>query len=77
MTERSKTTETKAVFAITQKGEKSYWTKVGAAFFSNRDGSINLELDALPVSGKLQIRAEDEREERKDRESGGERRGRP
>lgn len=76
MAERSKPTETKTVYAITQKGDKSYWTKVGAAFFTNRDGSINIELDALPVSGKMQIRADEDREERDERETGGERKGR-
>ncbi len=34
---------------------KSYWTKVGVGFV-NRDGSINLQLDAIPISGKLQVR---------------------
>jgi hypothetical protein len=34
---------------------KSYWTKIGVAF-ENRDGSWSLELSALPVSGKIQMR---------------------
>jgi hypothetical protein len=34
---------------------KSYWTRVGVAFV-NRDGSLNLHLDAIPISGKLQVR---------------------
>jgi hypothetical protein len=51
-----------AVFAITERGDKSYWTRVGVAY-TNRDGSINLNLDALPVSGRLQIRS-DEKSER-------------
>jgi hypothetical protein len=34
---------------------KSYWTKVGVAF-ENRDGSFTLELAAIPVSGRLQMR---------------------
>jgi hypothetical protein len=48
----------KAVFAVTEKGDKSYWTKVGAAF-PNRDGSWTLRLDAFPMSGTLQMRDED------------------
>ena len=36
--------------------DKSYWVKVGAAF-KNRDGSINVFLDAFPANGKLHIRA--------------------
>jgi hypothetical protein len=34
---------------------KSFWVRVGVAF-TNRDGSINVFLDALPVNGKLQLR---------------------
>jgi hypothetical protein len=49
------------VFAITEREDKSYWTRVGAAF-TNRDGSINIALEALPVSGKLQLRKPEARE---------------
>ncbi len=34
---------------------KAYWKHVGRAFV-NRDGSINVLLDALPLGAKLQIR---------------------
>jgi hypothetical protein len=34
---------------------KSFWTKVGVAF-ENRDGSWALELAAVPVHGRLQMR---------------------
>ena len=56
----------KSVFAITERGEKSYWTKIGAAF-TNKDGSITIQLDALPVSGRLQVRENGDREERNGR----------
>ena len=52
-----------SVFAITERGDKSYWTKVGIAFV-NRDRSITVQLEAFPVSGKLQIRSEDKPEQR-------------
>ncbi len=45
----------KVVFAVTEKGERSFWTRVGAAF-PNRDGSMTVKLDALPMNGTLQIR---------------------
>lgn len=46
----------KAVFLITQRGEKSYWTRIGTGFV-NRDNSITLKLDAVPVgTSQLQIR---------------------
>ena len=53
----------KIVYAITERGEKSFWTKIGVAH-ANRDGSINVKLDALPISGTLQIREEEARGER-------------
>ena len=52
-----------AVFAITERGDKSYWTKIGVAFV-NRDKSITVQLEAFPVSGKLQIRSEEKSEQR-------------
>ncbi len=46
----------KVVWMITERGDKSYWTRVGVGF-ENRDGSVTIQLDALPVSGsKLQVR---------------------
>lgn len=35
--------------------EKSFWNRIGVAF-RNKDGSYNIRLDALPVSGELHIR---------------------
>jgi hypothetical protein len=58
--------ETRTVYAITERGERSFWTKIGVAF-PTRDGSLNVQLDALPVSGRLQIRSDEPRD-------GGERR---
>ena len=71
MTEKN--TETRAVFAITEKGDKSYWTRIGAAF-TNKDGSINVELDGFPVSGRMQIRDRDEPKDPEERPSRGRRR---
>lgn len=53
------------VYALTERGDKTYWTRIGSAY-ENRDGSITCRLDALPVSGVLQIR---ERTERSDDQS--------
>ncbi len=40
-----------------EKGEpaKAIWTKIGIAFL-NRDQSLNVRLDMLPLNGKLHIR---------------------
>lgn len=34
---------------------RQFWVRVGAAFV-NRDGSLSVRLDAVPVNGRLQIR---------------------
>ncbi len=47
-----------AVYAVPEStdGEKKFWPKIGIAF-TNRDGSINLILDALPIgTNRLQVR---------------------
>jgi hypothetical protein len=46
----------KTVYTVVERSPgKSHWTRVGVGFV-NRDGSINLKLDAVPVNGTLQIR---------------------
>lgn len=55
--------EPKSVYAVTERNGKSFWTRIGAAFLNN-DGSLNVTLDALPVSGRLQIREDERRRER-------------
>lgn len=52
----------KVVFALTERDGKTHWTRVGVAW-PNRDGSLTLTLDAIPVSGKLQVRDPQERDE--------------
>jgi hypothetical protein len=47
-----------AVYAVTgsKDGEKTFWPKIGVAF-RNRDGSVAILLDALPLgTNKLQVR---------------------
>lgn len=45
----------KEVFMIKEGKERSYWTRIGVAFV-NKDGSLNVRLDSLPLDGKLHIR---------------------
>jgi hypothetical protein len=46
----------KIVWMISQNGDRSFWTKIGVGHV-NRDGSINLVLDAIPLGAhKLQLR---------------------
>jgi hypothetical protein len=45
----------KIAYVITQRNGKNHWTRIGVGFV-NRDGSINIKLEAIPVTGELQIR---------------------
>jgi hypothetical protein len=46
----------RAVYAVVPKQEgKDVWLRVGSAF-ENRDGSVTVLLDAVPIGGRLQIR---------------------
>lgn len=55
----------KDAFLISEdKNGKSHWTRVGTAFV-NKDGSLNVFLEAFPKDGKIQIR---ERKPRKTKE---------
>jgi hypothetical protein len=63
-----------AVYAIPEStnGERPWWTKIGVAF-TNRDGSISILLDALPLgTNKLQVR--EQREDGRPSANGGPRR---
>jgi len=45
----------KIAYVITQRNDRNFWNRVGVAFV-NKDGSINVKLEAVPVSGEIQIR---------------------
>jgi len=53
----------KVVYTIIEPGDgKNIWRTVGSAFV-NRDESLTVLLDALPVNGRLHIREPKERED--------------
>jgi hypothetical protein len=56
----------KTVFTVVDRGQgKSYWVRVGVGFV-NKDGSLNLHLDAVPINGKLQVREWEANDRRSD-----------
>jgi hypothetical protein len=59
----------KIAYVVTQRGTNKYWTRIGVAFV-NRDGSFNVKLEAVPVSGEIHVRDYVPREDREDREEG-------
>jgi len=48
-------TKMKIAYVICARNGKKFWNRVGVAFV-NSDGSINVKLEAMPVSGEIQIR---------------------
>jgi hypothetical protein len=49
----------KAVFTVLEReGARPLWLRIGTAF-TNRDGSLTVRLDALPINGTLQLRDPD------------------
>lgn len=52
------------VYTVKDRGEnnKSYWLRIGSAW-TCKDGSLNITLDALPIDGKLNVRAPKVKEE--------------
>ena len=61
--ENTKNIPTHKLYQIRDRGEdrKSVWTEVGVGF-TNRDGSINLLFNAIPLSGKVQLRTFERKE---------------
>lgn len=45
----------KDVYTIVKNGEKDFWNRIGTAFV-NKDGSLKVKLNALPINGELMIR---------------------
>ncbi len=45
----------KSVYTIVDRGGKTFWIRIGVGF-TNRDGSLNLKLDAIPVNATLHVR---------------------
>lgn len=52
------TTPFKVVYTVQKRAKRNLWLRVGTAFV-NRDGSLTVRLDALPLSGTLIIRDPD------------------
>jgi hypothetical protein len=42
-------------YTIVTRNGRSYWTRIGSAIV-NRDESISITLDALPVNGTIHLR---------------------
>ena len=45
----------KIVYVISDRNNRKFWNRIGVAFV-NSDGSVNVKLEAIPVTGEMQIR---------------------
>lgn len=45
----------KIVYNINERDGRTFWNRIGVAFV-NRDGSMNVRLDSLPVNGEMHVR---------------------
>lgn len=62
-------------YAIKESAGKTHWLRIGVAFV-NKDDSINVKLDAVPVNGELQLRKYEPPEDGGDRGGRNDDRGR-
>jgi hypothetical protein len=46
----------KLVYSIVERDGKTFWSRIGEAFV-NRDGSLSVTLESVPLSGQMQIRS--------------------
>jgi hypothetical protein len=52
--------EFKEIFGITERGDQSYWTRIGVAFV-NQDGSLNVVFNFIPTDPQTRIQIRDPR----------------
>ncbi len=50
------------VFVVENEGPNAYWTKIGCAWAHQDGEGYNVQLTAIPVSGRIVIRARKEKE---------------
>ena len=55
MTNETKTLKVYTIVKAEKEGQKDFWQNIGRAY-ENKDGSLNVRLNALPINGQLHIR---------------------
>lgn len=57
---KNTSTETKApdfiAWHVIQKGDKSYWNKVGASWHHKDRKGLTLQLEVIPINGRIVLR---------------------
>jgi hypothetical protein len=47
---------THAVYVVEGEGESAYWTKIGSAWSHSDGDGFNIQLTALPLTGRIVVR---------------------
>lgn len=55
-TKKSNVRPTHAIWQVTGDGEKSRWTRIGAAWLHEDTKGANVKLDAMPLTGRIVMR---------------------
>ncbi|TPM34105.1 hypothetical protein FJ955_01970 [Mesorhizobium sp. B2-2-2] len=55
-----KNVPTHEAFVIDGEGEKAFWTRIGCAWQHNDTNGFNITLTAIPVNGRIVLRAKKE-----------------
>jgi len=53
-------------FAVSEGGERDYWTRIGCAFENKDSEGYTLLLDALPTNAKIVLRAHRDSDDRRE-----------
>ncbi len=62
MTQKQSKRPSHAVYVVEGEGDKTHWTKIGAAWTHEDGEGYNVTLSALPLNGRLVIRKPKEEE---------------
>ena len=67
---KSNSRPTHSVYVVEGEGEKSFWTKVGAAWQHADGEGLNISLSAIPLNGRLVVRTPKAAEQATDGKAG-------
>ena len=59
----TKSTLTHIAYTVQERGGKSYWTRIGVMFCHKDGKGFNLQLECLPVDGRISLRWSDEKKD--------------
>lgn len=59
-TEKTSKVPTHGIFVVEGDGDAAFWTRIGAAWAHQDGNGFNLSLAAVPLSGRLVVRANKE-----------------